>query len=1204
MSFIKTLAFFLLLGFSNQIIGQQQYISIVQNHLDQKRDHFLLEKGDYESLWLSSYVQDKDLTYVYINQAYKNIPIANTMITAIIRDGKVVSDFNNFIPQISKKINSTKPNIDAERAIKDAAKHFEVNLTQVTKNQNRTDGTRQFYRAPEFTKTDISAELTYVHVGNELRLAWNLQLDMKASSDYWDMYVDAQNGKAIHKHNYTLYCQHEKGTYINHDNCAVDNVRKLGDLRSKLNHNLQEISSNKATYNVFPFPVESPIHGERALVFDDAFPEASPYGWHDVNGVTGAEFTITRGNNVHAYEDKDDNSFSDGDEPNGGSGLIFDFPLDMNQDPRISNYASVTNLFYAVNMMHDLSFLIGFTEEFGNFQAKNYTFNDANAQNDEVEAEAFDGISLHEAGQTETPKINNANFSTPRDGFNGRMQMFFWNNPGNGAINFSQPEEIKGGLQDYGVGDFGASIPTKSETPIIGKVVIARGGTGANTNFMCGSANNPDDIKGNIALIDRGICQFGTKTLNAQRAGAIAVIICNVAGVNGGTGEEIINMAGGNDGTNVNIPSIFMKKSDCDKIRLLISEGKEVIMIWQEQGDKVRYLDGSLDNGIIAHEFGHGISNRLTAGRNNTGCLGNDEQMGEGWSDYFSLVFFHKPGDKGEDPKGIGNFASGRRPTGVGIRRFPYSTDMKVNGQTFDDIKGTNGPHALGEVWVTMLWDMYWAFIDKYGYDPNLRNKESGNFKAMNLVMQGMKMQTCNPGFIQGRDAIMKADELIYNGENVCLLWDVFARRGLGYFAVGGSTSDRSDGKENFDAFPLCIKELKITKEISSSVSPGEEINVTLKAINHIADISSDVVITDQLEDGMVYVDGSSTLAPKIDGNTLVFEIGDLVYDKEIIITYKVRVDKDKKSILLYQENFDGDFDWDVEIASGSDSWYTSYDIFKSPEVSFGVGNAATETDASLLSIPYRISGRSPAMKFSHRYNTEPGSDGGFVEISVDGGDYTPIPSTKFLRNSYTNNLPWTTLPIPGIRAFTGVTPGDWNNTFQGTWIDSYIDLTEYVGKEVQFKFRFATDDNTAPETALNGWFIDDFQIIDILKYRTEACIGADGGSSSKACTKVFETFIEGDLGSSIRDVESIYDVVVSPNPTKDFIHVNASSKVAHDAQISLVAIDGTILINDNMYVQERQSTKTIWVGNLPAGVYFLKLKNNKEQLVKKIIIH
>ena len=47
-------------------------------------------------------------------------------------------------------------------------------------------------------------------------------------------------------------------------------------------------------------------------------------------------------------------------------------------------------------MMHDISGSLGFTEEFGNFQQKNYT--GLGEGQDYVLAQAFDGIELHEGG--------------------------------------------------------------------------------------------------------------------------------------------------------------------------------------------------------------------------------------------------------------------------------------------------------------------------------------------------------------------------------------------------------------------------------------------------------------------------------------------------------------------------------------------------------------------------------------------------------------------------------------------------------------------------------------------------------------------------------------------------------------------------------------------------------------------------------------
>ena len=61
--------------------------------------------------------------------------------------------------------------------------------------------------------------------------------------------------------------------------------------------------------------------------------------------------------------------------------------------------------------------------------------------------------------------------------------------------------------------------------------------------------------------------------------------------------------------------------------------------------------DGGYDNLVIIHEYGHGISNRLTGGPGAAGCLGNSEQMGEGWSDWYGLVMTMEPGDAGVLPK-------------------------------------------------------------------------------------------------------------------------------------------------------------------------------------------------------------------------------------------------------------------------------------------------------------------------------------------------------------------------------------------------------------------------------------------------------------------------------------------------------------------------------------------------------------------------
>lgn len=1175
-----------------------EYLNIAVKHIKQNADQWGMKSSDFADIMISSQVtSDKGLTYLYLNQAYQGIPIRNAMMVIVIdKDGKVLSDAHNFVTNTASKINTGNSGISAQEAILKSAEHLEVSVKSKPTMQSRSDQGKLLFNFAELVKSPIPAELKYDIVGDKLILVWNLNLDMKNSADYWDINMDANTGVFVSKHNFTTYCKHQKDGFAKHEDCAIRTFRKISDNTQHIDK-LRTAGSSAATYNIFALPAESPNHGPRKIVTDEQFPLSSPYGWHDTDGKPGAEFTITRGNNVYAYQDKNDDDEPDGTPTDGGSSLNFDFPIDLSKDPRESADASVTNLFYMVNMMHDVTSMVGFTEEFGNFQQKNYT--NKGEGGDYVLAQAFDGAEANPA------KLNNANFSTPVDGFNGRMQMFFWNNDG-GAVSIDAPEQIKGFVAEYGAAQFGKPIPTANESPITASVAIAKV-SGANPTSGCGTISNASEIKGKIAIIDRGICQFSTKVLNAQKAGAVAAIICNIPGVNGGNGEELLGMAGGNDGTSVTIPSVFFKKSDCDKIRVILNNGGEVVMTFQERERQgAAYLDGSLDNGIIAHEFGHGISTRLTGGRLNSSCLNNDEQMGEGWSDFFALVMTHEDGDKGTDKRGIGTFAAAQQITGGGIRRYPYSTDMRINPQTFDAIKGTTEPHPLGEVWTDMLWDMYWAFIDQYGYDKNWGNKNSGNYKAVFLVMEGLKLQTCNPGFIQGRDAILKADDLQFKGENKCLIWKVFARRGLGFYASGGSTADRNDGTENFEALPTCIEKLKISKTATSSINPGDDVTVTLTAVNHLPTRQNNVLITDDLPQGMTYVQGSSNIAPVVSGNTISFEVGNMEFDKPLTITYKTKSSTSNKSIRLEFENFDnGDFEWDVERIKGSEDWVPTADLFRSPETSFNMINVAAEVDATLYTIPYTVKGNNPVLRFWHRYNTQAGNDGGFVEISVDNGPAVPVKKEKFIRNAYNGPLAYGTLAIPSLDAFSGSSGGNWTGNLVGPWIDSYIDLSEYKGKTIVVRFRFASDATIVATGTLNGWYVDDFEILDIYKYTSQACIAAEGGQGEKACTNAVETIVNSALTSGIKKEENLnyFNLRVMPNPADEYVIISSGAPVSAPGNIEILNTEGKVVYKRSVILDANHNQYVVSTTELPAGIYMVKVTSGDQVSTKKLII-
>lgn len=268
----------------------------------------------------------------------------------------------------------------------------------------------------------IPAKLGWHPTGDGLRLAWQLVIDDSSDVHLWNATVDAQTGDLLDADDWT--------TQENVDELATTLGQVSGrSLAHRHDHGHGHGHGKKlgspnpvddgSSYQVYGYPTESPNDGPRRLVTNPADGLASPYGWHDTDGVAGPEFTTTQGNNVHAYQDQDNNNAPDfGSSPDGGPSLTFNFPLDLRENPQNYRDAATANLFYWNNIIHDVSYRYGFDEASGNFQANNY--GRGGVGGDYVRAEAADG------GGT-----NNANFSTPAaDGVGTpRMQMYLW--PGN-----------------------------------------------------------------------------------------------------------------------------------------------------------------------------------------------------------------------------------------------------------------------------------------------------------------------------------------------------------------------------------------------------------------------------------------------------------------------------------------------------------------------------------------------------------------------------------------------------------------------------------------------------------------------------------------------------------------------------------------------------------------------------------------------------
>jgi hypothetical protein len=872
----------------------------------------------------SYFNQTSGTQLVYLQQSYKGIPVYNQLHVLAFKNGQLVSKSGGRIKGIEKKTgnNNGIPMINAETAVKSAMadrKLIAPRMPAVLSSEK--NGHFITFDNMGISRENITAELMWVPLedGKSVELAWQVYIIPNTSSDYWLVRVSAINQSIVGVSNLTVYCNwddHSKGNCQhdhnkNHEQTAAATKNTVVESPLKLNTSTAAGSPaivNGATYRVIPFPAESPNHagGAHALRTDpwNAAPgNATTLKWHN-NGTV--DFTITRGNNVWAQEDRNGNNGTGtaATSSTNPDPLTFDFtpnftvtPTQVTPNP--NQQFSITNLFYWNNIIHDVMYLYGFDEVSGNFQASN--LGRGGNGNDYVLADAQDG------GGT-----NNANFSTPADGGNGRMQMYLW-------------------------------------------------------------SGNPQK-------------------------------------------------------------------------------------------------DGDLDNGIVTHEFAHGISNRLTGGPAQAGCLGNAEQMGEGWSDYYSLMFTQDWAGSNlntgfNSPRGIGTYAVGQTPTGTGIRSQKYCTNFAVNNKVYaGNISAQQ--HNRGEIWCATLWDMTWNIINQVGsINPNIYDVAGGggNTIALKLVTEGMKLQPCSPGFIDGRDAILQADQILYNGAYSCAIREAFRRRGMGAFASQGSSASVTDQQADFSAGSASVL---LTQNVIE-IPEGQNIVYTNRVTTSPCGGVTNFLITDTLPANVTYVSGGTYNATnRVVSFPVTLGAGQT---QDFVFTVQVNNGAYYPTVNLFEDNVPGPTipaTWTTN-STTSTNWSISNTRSFSPTSSFFSSNLDVQSDQKLtLTNAIALTATPPPLTFRHWYSTESQYDGGVLEISTnDGATWTDM-QTNILNGGYTAAMDATTL-LANRNAWSGSS----NNKF----IKTKVNLTPFANQSVKIRFRFTSDVGTN----LEGWYIDNIAIKD-----------------------------------------------------------------------------------------------------------------------------
>ena len=360
-----------------QSIKAQNNEALARTYIEQKAKEYQLSADDIQD-WIITAQHTSSashLTHIYCRQRYRGIEIPTANLSLHLRpDKSLFRMHNDFIPDLQSKINTERAGISAQQAIEAGAKDLGLSLQEPLSIAERKGGTDQslVFGDAGISKKPIPARLVYRPMpGDRLELAWEVDIDPLSDTDVWRIWVDATEGKITGKENRTTSCASGESAVCTHAGHSKGDSRHLSELLSTCSENESGSADElpvQGAYRVFPLPITAPDNGGRSPVLDPDDPLASPFGWHDTDGATGAEFLDTRGNNVIAFRDNNGTlQFA-----SGGSSLVFVFPYASNASLEDNTNAAITNAYYVGNKVHDILYHYGYNEASGNYQLNNY----------------------------------------------------------------------------------------------------------------------------------------------------------------------------------------------------------------------------------------------------------------------------------------------------------------------------------------------------------------------------------------------------------------------------------------------------------------------------------------------------------------------------------------------------------------------------------------------------------------------------------------------------------------------------------------------------------------------------------------------------------------------------------------------------------------------------------------------------------------
>jgi hypothetical protein len=230
--------------------------------------------------------------------------------------------------------------------------------------------------------------------------------------------------------------------------------------------------------------------------------------------------------------------------------------------------------------------------------------------------------------------------------------------------------------------------------------------------------------------------------------------------------------------------------------------------------------DGAHDAGLIYHEYAHGLTDRLVTDAQGFSALSGPQPgaVSEGSSDFYALDFLAEtepvlmPDTAAQGEVRLGNLLQ-QDPAATGLSGTLRTEGVDcAPGNPAGECPGTPraGPggydyadfgridtapevHDDGEIWAQTLWGLRTALVN---------TRADGLERTRAYITGGLRLVPANPTFLDMRNAIVQAAVNLNGTQDWTTIWQVFARRGMGWSAATNRPDDLSPSAA-YDVPPL-----------------------------------------------------------------------------------------------------------------------------------------------------------------------------------------------------------------------------------------------------------------------------------------------------------------------------------------------------------------------------------------------------------------